>query len=326
MKTKFLLALLISATSILSACGGGKKTKAASTDKSSDVDVNNTPDNNTPTIAALDAYAGSSLLGHGESTSITVIGGSGSYSFSVTSGSGTVTSSGYYTAPNTDGFASIQVLDNYSYDSVTISIEITSSSSTVGCTELGSTSVVKSDPEIERSIDLTKYSQLSGYVIIGVGFRILDSDVKAIYTKVARLLGSGEIDMNDTYTYRSGDLGNTGKGELYIQLPSNYMLYGVGMAVESTGQDLEIMKLYGARLDGTTGEITNTTECYFDRHGNSGCSNSTGTPSAAGYNQYVGEPSRPLVGFGFGVKVNKVTAVWAKQQTLVFNQSGGCSN
>lgn len=106
------------------------------------------------------------------------------------------------------------------------------------------------------------------------------------------------------------------------------MVYGIGMGVESSGQDVEIIKLYGARLDGSTGLITNTIECYLDRLGHKGCANHVTLSSSAAsrYREYVGNSNKPLVGFGFGVQGNVVNAVWAKQKSLSFSSSGNCSN
>lgn len=213
-------------------------------------------------VADLYAYAGSTTLTTNSFTYMYAQGGTSPYTYSLVSGDATVNASSGYVQVFTAGTVSIRVQDAAGATfpvSITVSGTSTSSAS---CVYLGNKSILAGNT-VEARIDLGAYAYLSRHVINGLGVRLQNDNLAGIYAKVSKLNADGSISTSDAYAYKTGDLGSTTKGEIYIDLPAGYFLIGVGLAPNSNGSNLEALRLFGAKVD-ATGAVTGTVQCYVD--------------------------------------------------------------
>lgn len=269
------------------------------------------------------SYADS--IDYGSTVTFYAYGGDGDYRFYISSGYGSINSStGVFTAAYTTGYTTILVEDGDGLTaeySIYISEDGTSDSSDV-CTSLGSSSTVKSYGTPEVAVNLDNYSQFDDYAMVGMGARLASGNAVGLYVKLSRIEDDGSLDEDDSYAYKNGDLGGTTKGEIYIELPDDYMMYGFGLATESNGNDLQYIKIYGVKYD-SDGYVSDTIQCAVSSSGSSGCSSSLSVSSSysSRYKEYVGSTSKILRALGFATNDTTVNSLWARSAQLYFGES-----
>lgn len=184
--------------------------------------------------------------------------------------------------------------------------------STSVCSLLGKSTVLKS-AAIDIHADISGRSEVSNHGIVGIGVRIANGSGRGLYLKVAPLLSTGVADSGSTYSYRSGDLGksNAARGEMYLELPLGYFAYGVGIGSDLSGEHVEVLKLYGAKLN-ANGTVTSTIQCLMDLYGAQGCASVKKIHDSykKRYQEFISSDHQVLRGVGFGMSNNGVTKLW----------------
>jgi len=252
----------------------------------------------------------------GYTVNFTTMGGSGNYSYSLTSGTtyGAINSStGVFTA-SAVGTVTVQSYDNSTGRTGTYTLTVFSSNGTTGsCVSLASPSVVSSS-SINTYADMTNYSQLNSYVANGVGLRFYNGEAVGIYMHMVLLNSDGTLKNSDSYSLSVGSIATTtsSMGQIYAQLPDDYLLYGIGVSSDSYGDIVQAIKLYGVKWD--SGGSSTTIQCVADRYGNGSCASYVGLSGSDtnGYAEYVGPTNQTLRGIGVDVSNATVDGLWIK--------------
>jgi hypothetical protein len=281
-------------------------------------------------VANLYAYSSSSTLGVGEYSYITASGGSRPYTYSLIQGDASVNSSSGYLQVFSAGNVTVRVQDSTgaTYE-VQVTVTTTTTETGTACVYLGDKTQQESGTT-EARIDLPAHIQLSRQVIVGLGARLEGDSLMGIFTKVAKLNADGSISTaaNEIFTYRTGDLGSTSKGEIYIDLPAGYYLTGIGMASDASGNNLEALKLFGARIN-STANVTATIECIVDKDVRF-CTTATGSVASktyfSRYNEYRSAQNKPIVTWGATITGSKVVSrnIATKTITASTTDTGLC--
>lgn len=263
---RFLFNLTLAASGILllSACSNSKNS-ITPLSASTATDTSSTATSTTSTSSALYAYASNTTLAANSYTYVYAQGGTSPYTYSIASGDAVVNSTSGYVTVNSTGNVVVQVKDAAG---ATYQVQLNVGTSTTGngtsCVYL-STPTQQAVSPAQSQIDLQAYSYMAKHVIVGLGLRIDSQSLVGIYSKVAKLNGDGTISTTDGYIYKTGNLGTTTKGEIYIDLPAGYYLTGVGFAANASGTDVEALKLYGDKVD-STGTVTSSVQCAVDQY------------------------------------------------------------
>jgi|GEM_PF-7116507 len=302
---------------LLSACGGQP---AATRSGSNSFE----PDSGNNLITLTSSAADDYNIALGAAIQLYVEGGSAPYTYSIISGSGSVNSStGVFTASSSvTGSVAIRVTDaKGSKDTLYLYVgsNINDGGETARCLARSAPATVKAD-SVEAFADSTLHPELAEQVVVGMGFRFLNNEAVGIYLKTHELdLENAAVDTANSYSFRHGDFTETSiQGEIYVQAPAGYYVYGFGSASNSNGQDVSLIKIYVAKPNSNT-ESFDLKECFVTPT-DSGCHN-TVTPSASlltRYSEYKGTPAEALLAIGLSVNSNKVDKIAAKATELTW--------
>jgi hypothetical protein len=263
--------------------------------------------------ANLYAYSDATSLTVGGYTYVRASGGTSPYSYTLTAGDGSVNSSSGYLQAFSEGTIGVRVVDA-SGTTYQVSINVTADTTTnvgTACVYLGSKTQMESGTT-ESRIDLPSHVELSKQVIVGIGARLDADSLAGIYAKVAKLNANGTIstNSNEVFTYKTGNLGTTSKGEIYIDLPAGYYLTGIGIAADSTGANVEALKLFGAKIN-STAIVEGTIECLVDKDVRS-CTTGSGSMVSktyySRYNEYRSASNKPIVTWGAAFSLAKIVS------------------
>lgn len=249
-----------------------------------------------------------------------VAGGKAPYELEIVSGGGSLSQRDMvYTAPSSEATVLVRVTDaegaqdEFSFYVAVKGVPITVPSDNVACLAAGTAQLMYEGRDVEVVADTTNL--ISNQVIVGLGVRAWDRDIKAVYLRTNAVKESG-ITADPAYQYTSGNLGLTTQGEIYIQAPAGYYVYGFGAAGDSTGNDMDVIKIYVAKpVQSNELQDFDLMECMVTKDSSS-CSDSEEIPSSMQikYGEYIGHPSEALVGLGLSLSANLVDweRLWAK--------------
>ncbi|HVJ64568.1 MAG TPA: hypothetical protein VM901_04880 [Bdellovibrionota bacterium] len=259
--------------------------------------------------ASLYAYPSASTVSVGGYTYIYAQGGTSPYTYSVSAGEASINASSGYLQVSGEGTITVLVRDSAggTYN-VTVYTE-TETGTGDACVYLGA-KTERDSGSAEARIDLPTHAVLLEHVIVGLGARLDKDSLVGLYVKTAKLNADGSISTSNIYNYKTGDLGTTTKGEIYVDLPAGYYLTGVGVASDEAGNNLAALKLYGAKTNVSAGQA-GTVECLVDKEVQK-CSVSSlsvsGKTYYSRYNEYRASFNTPVVTYGFALGSAKVTS------------------
>ncbi len=287
-----------------SACGG------PSVDSAAQDQLDPADDDQDISSNELSLNATSTLIAVGTTTQFQAVGGTAPYTYSLVIGAGNINSStGLYTSSQA-GTVTIRVTDangDRAQKSITVFVA-SEEDDTEPCVYV-SQKIQKTTGITEASIDLSRHASLQNYVITGLGVRLSNDNLVGIYAKVSKLLADGSIATTGSYAYTNGNMGTTGRGELYLELPAGYFVTGVGLAPTWDGQHTNAIKLYGSKI-ASDGSVSRTIECLLESSGGS-CGTTvavTGKPWLSRYVEFQGNSDQPLVAIGAAVTNARITS------------------
>ncbi len=327
----------------LGACSETPRSSSSS-QRSTNANTNNSNNSNSNSnnfSIPLDLFPSNTTVTVNSSVIFTGTGGTPPYSYSVITGEGNIDpSSGAFSTGSNSGYSTIQISDSNG-QTASYSIFVSepasptvvdggspiSNLSNVSCLKLDTPQVSRYDNGIQRWLDATQHSVLDQHVIVGLGLRVYDENVAGIYTRMSKMdSNTGTIDNTTSYSHKVGDLNPTARGEVYVEVPDDYYIYGFGVALDNFAEDATLIKVWGAKID-QSGNVNGRVQCLVDNSGNSGCASVANVSSQyqSSFRYHSGNERMPIVGLGMGVVNNRVSAFWIKNMSITsYTTTGSC--
>ncbi len=182
------------------------------------------------------------------------------------------------------------------------------------CLKIGNPMVGQNDAGIQVSADISA-AWLNRFAITGIGATASANRATGIYLEMKRILPTGALNPLDAKEFRYGSLAYPSKGEKFISLPADFMATGFGFAVDGTGENIEVARISGVKVD-NNGLIIDDTECMVDRFGNIVCAHevnlSSSSPSLSRYQEYSAPIGNILKGIGLNIGSQNILGLWSE--------------
>ncbi len=313
--------LILAITSItlafgLSACGGTTIEAAQGTPGGS-----NRPSDSSGALS-LSSSAGEfgsvTLL---STVQLSINGGKAPFTLELISGDGAInTSTNVFTAGSSESTVNVRVTDangdvadHYFY---VVTGDNTTSNGT--CVAAAEAVVTQHSTGLEVLVDSRTFNR-PDQIITGVGLRAYSNTMYGMYIKTEKLNTNGTVVETPAYALTNGNLGGTAKGELYVEAPAGYYVYGVGAASDALGDDIDAVKIYVAKVNAQALDF-DTKECLITVSGGVQCDTTVAVPSnmTGRYFEFVGRSNKPLVTLGSAINGGKVDRMAAASTALSF--------
>lgn len=183
------------------------------------------------------------------------------------------------------------------------------------CTTLGDRVVTRDQGfEVYAAIDAAAYPQ---HVITGVGGRVQDNDLKGLVIRTKALQLNGSLSATGSVDVVVGDLGPNALGEVFVELPPDFILVGFGMSPDSGGDDLAYLSLRGVRL-GVNGVVNGSVVCGKAKDQPLICQSQLFPPPDLlnNYDEFPGVAGAPITGLGARVTDEEMNGF--KVETSIF--------
>lgn len=279
-------------------------------------------------VSSLSLSSSAGDFGSVESSSsvqLYLTGGTSPYTFELLSGDGSFNESSLSFVAGSEGTVGIRVTDgdgdtseHYFYVVATGTIIDPSV-----CVSASETVAAQNASDLEVLVKLGDHAETADQVIVGIGMRAHDDDVLGLYVKTETLNADGTMDESSAKAVTSGDLWGL-TGELFVEAPQGYFVYGVGAASSATGNTVVGIKLYVAKAvtassDFDLMECTTFKEAAEDEV-TTECVSSSDLPSSMDnrYYEFMGRSNKPLADFGTALNDFAFDRMAAGSKTLTF--------